>query len=133
MKLVHPVGHRVGERIFLRVDGAGLDGGDRLGQIPAQRHGAEQLEGARLHLARQHADAHAGEVGGGAHRPQLVGDLAEAVLVPAEDAVVHPFLDLLRQKCPELAVDARARGVVLREQERQVDEAELRHAVGQVA
>ena len=64
VKFVNAIGHRVGERIFLRVDGAGLDGGDRLGQIPTQRHGAEQLERARLHVARQHADAHVLHVGG---------------------------------------------------------------------
>ena len=72
MKFVHAVGHGVGERIFLRIDGAGLDAGDRLGQIPAQRDGAEELERPRLHLARQHADAHAFEIGRRAHRPQPV-------------------------------------------------------------
>ena len=52
VKLVHAVSDGIGERVLLRVDGAGLDAIDRLGQIHAQRDAAEQLEGARLDLAR---------------------------------------------------------------------------------
>src|SRR5215475_9717438 len=59
MELVHAVGHRVGERVLLRVYGAGLDAGDCLGEVAAQRLGAEQRKGFRLDVARQHADAHA--------------------------------------------------------------------------
>ena len=44
VEFVHAVGHGVCERVFLCVDRASLDGGDRFGQIPAQRHGAEQFE-----------------------------------------------------------------------------------------
>jgi hypothetical protein len=41
--------------------------------------------------------------------------VAEAILEPAEDAIVHPLLDLVGEVRPEPAVDARARGLVLRE------------------
>ena len=133
VKLVHAVGHGVGERVLLGVDDAGLDPVDRLGQIHAQRHAAEQREGARLDLARQHADAHVLEVRRRVHGAQAVRDLAEAVLEPAEDAVVHALLDLVAEKTAERAVHRGARLVALLEQERQIDEAELRHAIGQIA
>src|SRR6185369_371547 len=118
---------------FLRVDGAGLDGGDRLGQVPAQRHGAKQLEGARLHVARQHADAHVLHVGGRADRAQLVRYLAKSVLVPAEDAIADSILDPAREELPELPVHRAARLIAPREQEWQVDKAELWNAAGQIA
>ena len=67
------------------------------------------------------------------HRPHAVGDVAEAVLEPAEDAVVDAFLDLARERLAQRAVHGRAGGLRAREQERQVDDAERRHPVGQVA
>ena len=64
---------------------------------------------------------------------QPVGDMAEAVLEVAEDAVVHPRLDPLGEIFAERAVDGGARLIALLEQKRQIDEAEFRHAVGQIA
>ena len=106
---------------------------DRLGQIHAQRDGTQKLEGARLDLARQHADAHVLEIGRRVHRPQAVRDLAKAVLEPAEDAIIHALFDASREKAAERAVHRGARLVALFEQERQIDEAKLGHAVGQIA
>ena len=57
MEVVHAVGHGVGERVFLRVDRAGLDHLDRLGEVHAHRRRAQQFERSFLHLARQHTDA----------------------------------------------------------------------------
>lgn len=59
MKLVYAVSDRIGERIFLCIERAGLDAGDGFGEIAAHRDGAEQFERSGLDLARQHADAHA--------------------------------------------------------------------------
>ena len=66
------------------------------------------------------------------YRPQPIGDVAEAVLEPAEDAVVDALLGLAREVPPERAVHRRARLSVVGEQERQIDEAEFRHTVGQI-
>ena len=96
MKLVHAVGDGVGERVLLRIERAGLDLGDRLGEVQPHRHGAEQFEGAFLHVTRQHADVHALHVGRRVDRAQPVGDVAEAVLEPAEDAVVDALLGFAR-------------------------------------
>ena len=87
---------------------------------------AEQLEGALLDLARQHADVDALEVGRHADRADAVGDVAEAVLVPAEDAEVALALDRLHEAPAERAVHRAARVVVVAEQERQIDEAQFR-------
>ena len=46
---------------------------------------------------------------GRADGAQPVGDLAEAVLEPAEDAIVHALLDLAARNCPSLPSIARAR------------------------
>jgi hypothetical protein len=72
VELVHAVGHGVGQRIFLRVDAAGGDPLDRLGQVHPHRHRAQELEGALLHLARQHADAQPRKVGRPVHGPYPV-------------------------------------------------------------
>ncbi len=109
VELVHAIGDRVGERIFLRIQSAGLDHGDGFGEVHAQRDGAEQFEGALMDLARQHADAHAFEVGGQMHGPEPVGDVAEAVLEPAEDAVADALFGLAHEISPKLAVHRRAR------------------------
>ena len=52
VEFVHTVSHGVRKRILLRVDGAGGDHRDRLGQIHAYRHRAEQLKCPGLHFAR---------------------------------------------------------------------------------
>ena len=67
------------------------------------------------------------------HRPQPVGDVAEAVLEPAEDAVADALLGLAREKRAELAIHRRARLRVRGKQKRQIDKAQFRHAVGQIA
>ena len=67
------------------------------------------------------------------HGAQAVRDLAKAVLEPAEDAIIHTRFDLVAEKAAERAVHRGARLVALFEQERQIDEAKLRHAVGQIA
>src|SRR5262245_20957270 len=133
VKLVHAIGDGVGERILLRVDTAGFDHLDRLRQIHAHRCRAETLERACLPLARQHADAEPLQIGGRVHRPHPVGDMAEAVLEPAEDAVVHALLDLAGKHASERAVHRAARRRRAWKQERQVDYAELRDPVGQIA
>ena len=66
-------------------------------------------------------------------RPQPVGDVAEAVLEPAEDAVVDALLGFAREKFAERAVHGAARLRVAGKQKRQIDEAQFRHAVGQIA
>ncbi len=63
---------------------------------------------------------------------QAIGDMAKAVLEPAENAVADAFLDLAHQKVAERAIHRRARLAVVGEQERQIDEAQFRHAVGQI-
>src|SRR5262249_61009789 len=68
-----------------------------------------------------------------AHGPYPVGTVPKAVLEPAEDAIVHALLDVPGERLAVRAVHRRARVVIAREQERQVDNAELRHPVGQVA
>jgi hypothetical protein len=110
---MNAVGDGIGERIFLRVDGAGLDRRNRLGQIPAQRNGAEEIERPGLHLARQDANAHAFEIGRHMQGAQTIRDVAEAVLEIAEDAIVHPRFDPLGQIFAERAVDRRARLIAL--------------------
>ena len=64
---------------------------------------------------------------------QPVRDVAEAVLEIAEDAIIHPRLDPLGEIFAERAVDGGARLIALLEQKRQIDKAELGHAVGQIA
>ena len=133
VKFVNAIGHGIGERIFLRVQRAGFDHGDGLGQVHGHRHGAEQIERAPLDLARQHADLHALEIGGQMHRSQPVGDMAEAVLEPAENAEVELLLGLARKERAEFPVHGRARLRIAGEQKRQVDKTQFRHAVGQIA
>src|SRR5262249_44258384 len=109
MKFVHAISDGIGERVLLRVDRAGLDGSDRLGEVAAHRDTAKELEGPGLHLARQDADTHAGEVRGRVHRAQAIGNVPEAVFEIAENAIVHPRFDLAGEKAAELTVDRRAR------------------------
>src|SRR6266851_2617675 len=59
--------------------------------------------------------------------------MPETVLEETENAVVHPLLDFPRQHLPQRAVNAGARPLRLVEQERKIDEAELRNPVGQIA
>src|SRR5262249_44216964 len=83
--------------------------------------------------ARQDADLQAREVFGRAHLPYAIGDVPKAVLEPAEDAVVHALFDLAGEQVAEGAVHRHACGLRAREQERQIDDAELRYPIGQVA
>src|SRR5262249_13217124 len=94
VELVHAVGHRIRERIFLRVKVPGGDWGDRLREVHRHGHRAEQFERLRLHLARQDTDSQAGEVRRRAHWPYAVRDVPKAVLEPAKDAEVRALLDL---------------------------------------
>src|SRR5205814_10438367 len=82
-----------------------------------------------LPISRQHADAHARQVVRRAHRPQPIGELAEAVLEPAEDAVVHALFDLAGEVSAELAVDGGARGIAARSEEHTSELQSLRHLV----
>src|SRR5438552_10765971 len=59
--------------------------------------------------------------------------MAKAVLEETENAEIHPFLDLLLDHASQRAIDRRARGRRRLEQEGQIDEAKLRHAVGEIA
>jgi len=59
--------------------------------------------------------------------------VAEAVLVPTEDAEIRLALDCLDEPPAERAVHRAARLVVVGEQERKIDEAQLGHAVGEIA
>ena len=104
MILVHAVGDRVGEGILLSVERAGLDGFDRFREVHDLRIGAEQLEGSRLDLARQHANLHPLEIGGGADRPEAIRDVTEAVFEIAEDPIVHPGFDPGGQHLPEAPI-----------------------------
>ena len=106
--------------------------GDGFGQIAAYRDGAEQFECSGLHLARQHADAHAFEIARRVNGPQPIGDVAEAVLEPAEDTVVDALFYLGGEEAPKATVDGRARGIAAIEQERQIDETEFGDAVGKI-
>jgi len=72
VEFVHAISHGVGERVLLGVERTGLDTGDGLGQIATHRDGAQEFECPRLHLARQHADAHPLEVSGHTHAPHAV-------------------------------------------------------------
>src|SRR4029453_8541410 len=75
-----------------------------------------------------------GSGGGGRGRgPRGLGVGGEAVLEPAEDAEIGARLDRARERVAERAVHRRARGLRVREQERQVDEAEFGNPVGQIA
>src|SRR5579864_2937637 len=66
-------------------------------------------------------------------RPQTVRDMAKAVFEPTEDAIVDPLFRLANEKRAKLAIHGGTRLRVSAEQERQIDEAEFRHAVGEVA
>src|SRR5579871_2580848 len=59
--------------------------------------------------------------------------MSEAVFKPAEDPVIHPRLDALAQIGAERTIDRAARLLARREQERQIDKAELRHTIGEIA
>src|SRR6187397_2174803 len=59
--------------------------------------------------------------------------MAEAVLEPTEDQVVDPLFRLAHHEFAERAVHCAARLRVTGKQERQVDKAQLRHAVGEIA
>ena len=72
MKLVHAIGHGVRERVLLRIDGAGGDHPDRLGEVHAHRYRAQQFEGPRLHLAWQHANCQACEIRGQVQRAHAI-------------------------------------------------------------
>ena len=72
VKFVHVIGHGVGEWIFLRVQGAGLDHGNRFGQVHAHRDRTEQFESALVDLAGQHTEFHPLHVRGHVNWPQPV-------------------------------------------------------------
>src|SRR4029078_5680297 len=59
--------------------------------------------------------------------------MAEAVLEPTEDPVVDPLFRLAHHEFAERRVHCAARVRVTGKQERQVDKAQLRHAVGEIA
>ena len=59
--------------------------------------------------------------------------MTEAVLEPAEDAVSDALLGLANVIVAERAVHGGARLRIIGKQERQIDKAELRHAVGEIA
>src|SRR3954452_13718701 len=59
--------------------------------------------------------------------------MPEAVLEKAENAIVHLLLDPGGKQHPEPAVDGGARLVGAVEQERQIEHAEFRDSIGQVA
>src|SRR5215470_8305526 len=66
----------------------------------------------------------------GAH---TIGDMAEAILEEAEDAIADPILDGLYERFTKLAIDRTACVLGVLEQEGQVDEAKLGNAVGEIA
>src|SRR4029079_6452770 len=59
--------------------------------------------------------------------------MAEAVLKPAEDPVVDPFFRLAHEEFSERTVHCATRLCVAGKQEWQIDEAQLGHAVGEIA
>ena len=59
--------------------------------------------------------------------------MSEAVLEPAENPVVHPGFDTLNEQASESAVHRRSRGRGVREKEREVCDAELRHTLREIA
>jgi hypothetical protein len=122
-----------GEWIFLRIDGAGANPLDGLGQIHSHRHRAQQLESAHLNVAGEHANEHAREIGGPAHPPQTVRDVTEAVLEIAEDPVVEAAFDLPGEDLAEPAVHRDPRGIAGLEEKGQIEEAQFGHTVGEVA
>src|SRR5262249_56057094 len=67
------------------------------------------------------------------HLAYTVGDVAKAVLEPAEDAEIHAFFNLASEHVAERTIHRRARGLRACEQEGQVDDAKLRHPIGQIA
>src|SRR5215510_15870125 len=121
MEFVHAIGHGVRQRIFLRIDRSGRDRGDRLGEVEPHRHCAQKLEGLRLHLARQHANAQPAKVGGCMDGACPIGDMAEAVLEKAEDAIADAVLDCPGERCAELAVDRGPCRFGALKQERKID------------
>src|SRR5262245_3916741 len=133
MEFVHAVSDSVRQRIFLRVDRPRRDRGDRLGEVEPHRHCAQKLEGLRLHLARQHPDAQPAKVGGCMDGACPIGDMAEAILEKAEDAIADAILDRPYQRFAELAVDRGPRLLGALEQEGQVGEAQLGDSVGEIA
>ena len=97
------------------------------------RRRAEQREGALLHLARQHADGHPLHVRRRVNRSQPVRDVTEAVLEPAEDAVIRLRFHALRERRAEAAVHGGARRRGVGEEERQIGDPEVGDLAGEVA
>ena len=77
MEFGHAVGHRVGERVFLRIQGAVGDATDGLGQVDAAGLRAEQFERPGMYRAGQNADFHSGHVPGHPDGAKPVGDMPE--------------------------------------------------------
>src|SRR5262245_52679433 len=62
-----------------------------------------------------------------------IGDMAEAVLEEAENAVADAGLDRPCQRFPKLAIDRGSCCFVALKQERKIDEAKLGYPVGEIA
>ena len=86
-----------------------------------------------MHLAGQDPHQQARQVLRRADRPYPVGNMPETIFKVTEYAVIGLSLDRSGQHTSQLPVHGGAGALVVPEQERQVDQAQLGHTVGQIA
>jgi hypothetical protein len=110
----------VGERVLLPVHHALLQRDVELAEVDLLRRRAQRLEGVDGGRVGGGADLEAAQVGRRLDRALAVGDVADAVVPPAERDQPDAF-ELLGELLPDGAVDDPVGGLAGREQERQAE------------
>ena len=133
MELVDAIYHGIRKRILLRIDCASFDGFDEFRQVHGLWLSAQELERARLYLARPHANSHPLHVSWRVNWPQGVGELTETGLEVTEDAAVHARFEPCAQHLPKTAIYRRTGRLDAGKQIREIGHAKVRHLIGEIA
>ena len=97
-------------RVFLPVDGTGLERGEEFGERHRRGHGAEQLEGTQMRRVRRGADLQPAQIGGRRDRAAVVGEVAPADL-PGRERLQIGGLEFAAQAIADRAIH-HCRGMV---------------------
>jgi len=121
-----------GKRVFLPVDRALLQRADHLGPGHRRGRGAQRLEGLQVDRVLHRAQAQAGHVGRRADLVAVVGDVAKALLAPAQ-RLEADLVELLQHVLPDGPVEDAARMAEVAEKEGDVEDAGIGDEIGQRA
>ena len=133
VRAMQPEIERVGQRVFLRVDGTRGDRGRHVLHVDGDRLEAQRAKHLLVQRVVQGADFHALAVARVADRAQAVGEVAEAVVPERQHAKAGCAADVVGEAVAEIAVQRPVGALTVGDEKRQVQHAQRRDAAGEIA